>query len=783
MRYLFLNRTLLYCKKILRLITFISTIFIFSTISYTSLAQTSSGKNNNSNIIKDIIIEGSQRIEPLTILYQIELEVGEKYSNKSANRSIKKLFSTGLFSDVSMDMVNGILTITVLETPIINNVSFEGNSLLTDASMAKEVSISSRQPLNRSKISKSLKRLLDIYQAGGYFNASIKPQIIRLSQNRVNLIFNINEGVKGIIRSIRFIGNTNFYDYTLRDILQSREGRWYVFNNKKTYDPNRIKFDESLLKKFYLEKGFLNFRLLDTIVELHPNQEDFLLTFVIEEGQRYNLRSVTVNSILPGLDTTILQNFADDRFSKGNLYSVEDANEFLNEIRIMAESQGYYPIIVTPETTTDVDKAEVDLLFDISLGQRLYVETINILGNSRTHDSVIRRSLLFVEGELFKPESIRESHTVLTALDYFKKINIVPRAGSRHDKVIVDITVEEKSTGSIKFSGGYDTSYGIQGGISFAETNLSGKGYIVDASILIAQKVQNYSLSFTDPYFLGKNLALGGDLFSLISLSTSSRFNSKYQGARIHIGYPLGRYFRQTFRIEASYKNVRNYGKLPTPYLNSSLGEFALYGVGHLIKFSNVNNIRHSHSGFTAKFDTSVFALSKKVNYYKTFLDTNIFIPVTTNTTLLIKNRVSYILSLKKNRSINITDRFFSGEDSLPRGFEVSGIGPRSTISNISLGGNFSWVSTVELEFPIGFPKDLDVFGIGFFDAATILLNDEKEISGHPINKTKSIRTAAGLGIRWYSPFAPLTLTYTWPITKAKHDITQSFGFSFRLSY
>ncbi|MFP6742130.1 MAG: outer membrane protein assembly factor BamA, partial [Alphaproteobacteria bacterium] len=473
-----------------------------------AMAQESGG------VINAIRIDGNQRIEASTVQsYMLEagVAVGDPFDNRRINRSLKNLFATGLFADVNMVREGNTLVVRVVENPIINRIAFEGNQRVKDEVLETEVELRARVVYTRTKVQTDVARIVEIYRRSGRFAATVVPKIIQLPQNRVDLVFEINEGPKTEIRDISFIGNTKFNDSRLRDEVSTKESAWYRFlSSDDTYDPDRIAFDRDRLRTFYLSKGYADFRVLSAIAELTRDRSGFFITFTVEEGERYSFGEVGINSLLRDLATE--QMFENVTTIEGDWYDASKVEDSIQDLTKRVGNLGYAFVDIRPRTTLDRENRIVKIDYEIAEGQRVFVERINVIGNSRTLDEVVRREFRLVEGDAFNAAKLRRSEQRIRNLGFFGSVAMTQSQGSSGDKVVIDVEVAEVSTGALTFQAGISSSEGVLGSVSVTERNLLGRGQNLGLSFTLSGRTQLIDLRFTEPYFLGREIGAGFDV-------------------------------------------------------------------------------------------------------------------------------------------------------------------------------------------------------------------------------------------------------------------------------
>jgi len=455
--------------------------------------------------LREIRINGAERVEAATILTYMNLQTGQTLTEDAMNESLKNLFATGLFADVRMKAQNGILSVDVVENPIINEIAFEGNAKIDDDELLAEIGLRPRQVYTKTKVQNDVSRIYQLYQRGGRFAVAIDPKIIQLDQNRVNLVFEITEGDVTSIKGVKFVGNKAFDDNQLRGEISTKEERWYrFFASDDRYDEDRVRYDEDLLRRFYLKNGYADFRVISTTAELSEDKESFYITFTIEEGERYKVSAISITTDLRGFDGSALRD--DVTFVPGQWY---DSVAVEKSVEAMAATLGdlqYAFVDIDP--VLNRNSAEKSLSIDFMIGEspRVFIERIDIHGNLRTIDKVIRRELVFVEGDPFSKSKLSQSEQNLRDLGFFENVVVKTLPGSAPDKTVIDIEVAEQSTGEISIGAGFSSQDGPLADLRISERNLLGKGQNLSFSTTLAGERTEFDASFTEPYFLDRDL-------------------------------------------------------------------------------------------------------------------------------------------------------------------------------------------------------------------------------------------------------------------------------------
>ena len=477
--------------------------------------------------ILEVIVQGAKRIDPETIISFGQFELGEQLDDVKLNEIIKNLFNTGLFADVQLSVQDGLLTVVVEENPLINRVIFEGNDRIDAEDLEKELQLKPRRVLTRTKVQQDTQRLMDIYRLTGRFGVKVEPQLVMLEQNRVDLIFEIDEGKLSKIKKISFIGNEKFSDSKLRDVIQSKEDAFYRFlTSDDTYDPDRLDFDGELLRRFYSNNGFIDFQVVSTVAEFSTGDESFAVTFTLDEGKRYKLGKIILESAVEDINIENLHHLYKEL--EGRWYNASLVNKAVDRLVGQLGVDGFAFVDIKRKIKRKANKKAVDLALYIAKTPRVYVERINIEGNSRTLDSVIRREFDLIEGDAFNISKLRRARRSIRNLGFFSKAKVDSLAGSAKDKTIIRVSVEEKSTGEISLGAGFSSQDGPLANIGIRERNLLGKGQDLTFNFKGSAARQEFKISFTEPYFLDRDVSAGFDLVqSTTDRQTESSFDEK----------------------------------------------------------------------------------------------------------------------------------------------------------------------------------------------------------------------------------------------------------------
>jgi outer membrane protein insertion porin family len=727
----------------------------------------------NGDVIADIRVEGNQRIEADTVLSYIQINPGDRFEADEVDRALKALFGTGLFADVSIGRDADILVVKVVENPIINRIAFEGNRRIEDKVLEAEIQLRPRIVYTAARAQADAKRILDIYRRSGRFAATVEPKIIPLEQNRVDLVFEITEGDITEISRIDFVGNKVFSDSTLRGEILTKESSWYRFlTSDDTYDPDRITVDREALRTFYLTEGYADFRVISANAELSPDQKSFFITFTVEEGERYKFGPVDIRSSLKDLDPETLR--GELSTEEGDWYNAKELEATIARLTDRVGDLGYAFVRVEPLLEKDSVAKIIGVTYEIQEGPRVYVERIEISGNVRTLDKVIRREFLLVEGDAFNNSKIARSRQRIQNLGFFSTVNLTTTEGSTPDRAIVQVEVEEQSTGELSFGIGYSTNDGPIGDISLRERNLLGKGQDLRLSFVLSGRRSQVDLSFTEPYFLDRNLSAGIDAFYIRTNQSESSFDEKSFGGGFRFGWEWAEFLRQTTYYRLSQDEIYNIEPDASPAVQQQRGTTISSVVGHELAYDRRNSRLFPTDGYIIRLRNDAAGLGGDIRYLRTRFGGAYYQPIFEGVVASTTAEIGYIHGL--GQDVRITDAFFLGGATL-RGFEVAGVGPRdvSTPAGDSLGGNKYFSGSVELLFPLGLPEEYQVNGRIFSDFGTLY---DTDANVGIIRDSSSIRMSVGGGFTWVSQFGPLAVDLGYPVLKEDFDREELFRIS-----
>ncbi|KRQ03786.1 outer membrane protein assembly factor BamA [Bradyrhizobium manausense] len=720
-------------------------------VSSSALAQT----------VQSISVEGNRRVEVETIRSYFKPGPGGRLDQGAIDDGLKALIETGLFQDVKINRgPGGQLIVSVVENPVIGRIAFEGNKKIKDEQLTAEVQSKARGTFSRAMVQSDTLRIAEIYRRSGRYDVTVTPEIIEQPNNRVDLVFTINEGAKTGVKSIEFVGNNAFSSYRLRDVIKTRETNLLSFlGSGDVYDPDRVEADRDLIRRFYLKNGFADVQVVAALTEYDPEKKGFNVTFKIEEGQQYRVGTVDFRTTIPNFDPTTLRSFS--RVNVGSLYNVESVEKSVEDMQIEASRRGFAFAVVRPAGDRNFDAHTVAVVFNIDEGPRTYIERINIRGNTRTRDYVIRREFDISEGDAYNRALVDRAERRLKNLDYFKTVKITTEPGSSSDRVVLIVDLEEKSTGDFSVSGGYSTTDGALAEVSVSERNLLGRGLFAKASVTYGQYARGYSLSFVEPYLFDYRIALGLDLYQRQQLSNSYiSYGTKTLGFSPRLGFSLRedlslqlRYsiYRQEITLPSYLANCNN---IPTSgAFNPSPAYAAVNGIdltstnglgcysdgeaslpvrkelangktltsalGYTLTYNTLDNNKNPTDGLLVDFRQDFAGVGGDVSYLKTALDAKYYQSLVSDLVGLVHLQGG-VLNKVGSKDLRMLDHFQMGPN-LVRGFAPNGIGPRDINpydTQDALGGTKYWGASLELQMPFWFlPKEVGLKGAVYADA------------------------------------------------------------------
>lgn len=729
-----------------------------------------------SGTIRKVSVKGNRRVEPETVRSYLQFGSGDRYDPVAVDDSLKALFATGLFTDVRIRFNGGVATVTVVENPIIHRVAFEGNKEVDDSALAAEVQLKSRSIYTRARVQGDVQRVIEVYRRQGRFAARVEPKIIQLDHNRVDLVFEITEGVKTTVRSINFVGNIAFSDSNLQEIITTTEtGLLSFFKPTNIYDPDRLNLDRELLRQHYLKSGYADVRILSAIADLDRRGNGFRITFTIEEGEQYRFGSVDIETTL-NIDPELVGRKVTTK--PGKIYDATKVERSVEHVTVEVASRGYAFARVRPRVDRDPVSRVINLTYVIEEGPRVYIERIDIVGNTRTLDEVIRREFRLAEGDAYNRLLVENARKRLTALRFFKSVKVTPSPGSAPDRVVLSVVVIEQATGELSFGAGYSSSEGLIGDISLTERNLLGKGQYVRLRLSGSFERTQLDFSFTEPRFLDRNMSAGIDLFHReTDLTDESSFKSRRTGGGVRLGVPLSDHWAITTRYQLEVQEVFDVQTGASLAVQNAAGSTTKSSVGYTLVFDTRNSRRSPTQGYYFSLTQDLAGVGGDVNYVRTIADGRAYYPIRKRITLVGRVQGGNITGFGGD-DVRLQDLFFKGSETI-RGFDRAGIGPRDLTTGDSLGGTTFAAATAELRFPLPFvPESLGVSAAVFTDAATLFdTGDLGNLNVTNVGDEASIRSSAGFSLIWQSPVGPLRADIAGVLSSESFDEEQVFRF------
>jgi outer membrane protein insertion porin family len=738
----------------------------------------------------NIAVRGNSRVEADAIRAHFSTGPGERLDNVKIDEAVKSLYATGLFEDVSVSRGGSGLIVTVVENSVINRVYFEGNAKIKDATLETEVQSKSRGPFSQTMIQSDTARILELYRRAGRYNATVEPQVISRPNGRVDLIFAINEDSKSKISEIEFVGNETYSDGRLRDEMTTTESNFLSWlKTSDVYDADRLNADLELVRRFYLNNGYADFRIVSSETNYNNETNSFVIQVTVEEGPVYKFSDVQVESTVPDIDSSKLQGMI--KGGSGSTYSATDVEKTVEQMSIELATQGYAFAQVRPRGSRDYDNHTVAVTYSVEEGARVYVERINVRGNTRTRDYVVRREFDLAEGDAYNQALINRAERRLNRLGFFKSVRITSEPGSSPDRLIVNIDVEDQPTGEFAVSGGFSSADGLIAEFSVAEKNLFGRGYYVKIGTTQGERTSGYDLSFTDPYFAGRRISAGFDLYQKTRDSSDyTSYDLETVGGALRLGFPITdpltfgvnyQLYQRDISLDANLTDADPTNGEASIALQQAEGETLTSLIGYSFVYNSLDNIQNPKDGIRAEFRQDFAGLGGDSQFVRTTFDGRYYHELPKDLVGMLRAQAGHIVGWGDD-DLPLLDHFNKGPD-LVRGFEPSGIGPRDTISGDALGGTLYVGGTAEVQFPLpGIPKDLGLKGAVFADAGT-LINYEGCTSCFTaddvqVDPADTIRSSVGVSLLWQSPMGPLRFDYAWAITKDDQDEEQNFRFS-----
>jgi outer membrane protein insertion porin family len=749
-------------------------------------------------VIRDIRVVGNKRIEPETVKSYLKFTPGQHYDPNKGEESLRALFATGLFQDVRINHEGSVVVISVVENPLINRVAFEGNTEVKTDTLNQEVQLKSRTMFTRAKVQADVQRVLDVYRRQGYYATQVDAQIIELDNNRIDLVFEIREGPETKVAGINFIGNQAFSDTELRGVVTTTESSFLDFlKPTSVYDPDRFNLDRELLRRYYLRNGYADMRVVSASADVDPEGKGFFLTFTIDEGAPYRFGAVDLESTLAGFSADSVRGRV--LAKPGDSYNAELVDKTAEALTVAVAEQGYSFGQVRPRIDRDPVNKTISVVFVVEQGPRVYIERINVVGNFRTEDYVIRREFRVAEGDAYNKIMVDQARQRLVALGFFKDVKVNKEPGSSPDRVILNVNVEEQSTGELSFAAGYSSAEGVIGEISYTERNLLGTGQYLQVKVSGSMVSGGADVSWTEPRFLDRNLSFGVDVFARDNNYTQSAgyLNAGYAdlkvGGSLRFGFALMDNLWLNTNYTAYDDNVYQVDSTASYAVQQMAGNAVVSSVGYNLIYDTRNNRKNPTSGIYLSWAQDFAGLGGDIDYIRSIAEVRGYYPLTKQFTL-VGRAIGGTIQGWDGQDVRIVDDFYKGGETI-RGFATAGIGPRDPTTGESYGGKTFYAGTTEIRFPLPFvPDDLGFGGAVFADAGTLYGTDAASFAAKFCAKSTNaatcaatpfatpedsdgIRSSVGGSIIWNSPIGPLRADFAWALTKEYFDQTQVFRF------
>jgi outer membrane protein insertion porin family len=778
-----------------------------------------------------VVVKGNSRVDAETIRSYFS-----GTDQNGVNDGVKSLYATGLFSDVKVSRQGSSVVVSVVENNVINRVAFEGNSKLKSDQLATEVQTRSRGAYAASTVEADMERIRDLYRRGGRGDATVTSRTVSLPNGRIDVVFTIDEGSKTGVKTINIVGNSAISSYRLRNLMTTTEMNYLSWlKTSDVYDPDKIASDQELIRRYYLKNGYADFRVVGSDSVYDAAQKGWIVTITVEEGAQYRVGSVNVESRLADVDSGSLKNVVSVK--AGDVYDGDQVEKTVEALTRAVAARGYAFSSARPRGDRDTAAHTIALGFVIEDGPRVYIERVNVRGNTRTREYVVRREFDLGEGDAYNRVLVDRAERRLNNLGFFKRVRVINEPGSSPDRVVVNVDVEDQPTGSFAVSGGYSTVDGIIGEVSLTESNFLGRGQFVRAALSLGQRTRGIDLSFTEPYLWGR-ISGGVDLFAKRSVNSQySLYDTTVVGTTLRLGLPITEEISFSPRYSIYQSNMTIPNTTDRPYNDCSVaipgftpvggaagignscvsnGEASLAIkeasgrrltslVGYTLSYNALDNPRNPTQGFYAELRQDIAGLGGDSKFFRTTADSRYYYPLYENIVGFARLQAGNITAMGGS-DLRIVDNFNPGP-SLVRGFAPGGIGPRdvsdpANIRSAALGGTNYVGGTLEAQFPIfGLPKELGLKAAVFADAGTLWGYKGKENFGSylglggsapcqaavagvtqgsciTVSDSQKIRSSVGASILWASPLGPIRFDYAWAVSKDKNDQTQVFRFS-----
>ncbi|MGD9912877.1 MAG: outer membrane protein assembly factor BamA [Rhizobiaceae bacterium] len=743
-------------------------------------------------VVRNIEVRGNRRVDASTIRSYVGIQPGQNFSGADIDEAVKRLFATGLFADVRINQVGGTLVVEVDEYSVINQVLFQGNKKLKDAELANAVQSQPRGTFSNSQMEADVESIREAYRRVGRDDATVTAEVMDLGENRVNVVFKIQEGGRTKIASINFVGNNAFSDRRLADVISTKRSNLFSFMFRNdVYDEDRLRADEEALRRFYFNRGYADFQVISAVGEMDASENEYTITITVEEGERYTFGDVSIESTIEGVTPEQLNSLVETH--RGDVYSAKNVEDSIIALTERMAGMGYAFAQVTPRGDRNFETRTISVVYTVDEGQRAYIERIEIRGNTRTRDYVIRREFDISEGDAFNQVLVQRAKRRLEDLDFFTAVEISTAPGSEPDQVVLVVDVVEKATGEFSVGAGYQTGGDTKGVVlegSVGERNFLGRGQFIKVSVGGGKNARDFTLSFTEPYFLGRRIAAGFDVFK--QSRTYTNYKSEIIGGTIRFGLPITEHLSTQLAYNISREkysftsgcDVNGNGVIdpgecfvsPSIIGGVAASPWIKSSVSGAIIYNTIDDMKNPHDGIYANLTLEIAGLGGNAKFAKVTGRANYFRTLSEEFDMvgLITVGGGHVQGFGNN-GLRVFDMFQS-TDRIIRGFEYGGIGPMDAATAESLGGTTYFHATAEIQFPLPvLPESYGLRGAFFADAATLYGN--KFAGVNAATTGMSLRASAGASLIWASPFGPLRVDYAIPLKKLPTDKVQNFNF------
>ncbi|MBM2711827.1 outer membrane protein assembly factor BamA [Mesorhizobium caraganae] len=752
-------------------------------------------------VVSRVEVSGNQRVDADTIRNYISIKPGKAFSSADIDDAVKALFGTGLFSDVQINQVGSALVVKVSEYQVVNQVLFQGNKKLKDNALAIAVQLKPRSTFSQATLDSDVEAVKAAYRRIGRDDAAVTTQIMDLGDNRVNVVFNINEGGRTKIAAVNFVGNSAYSSRRLSDVIATKRSSFLSFVLRDdVYDEDKLRADQETLRRFYYNHGYADFQVVSAVGELDDTTNQYTVTITVQEGDRYTFGDVSVESTIPEVDSKSLESVVQTH--KGDVYNAKDVEDTIIALTEKVAGSGYAFAQVTPRGDRNFENHTISVVYTIDQGTKAYIERIEIRGNDRTRDYVIRREFDVSEGDAFNQVLIQRAKKRLEALDYFEKVDISTVPGSEPDQVVLVVDVVEKSTGEFSVGAGYSTGGETAGPSvegSIAERNFLGRGQYIKVSAGGGKNSRDYSLSFTEPYFLGRRIAAGFDIYQ--QTRNYDHYDAETLGATVRFGLPI----TDNISTQLAYNIAQEKYKLDDgcdnnpavpgnapgdgiPDADCNISPAIVEGIDESpwikssvslgLVYNTIDDMKSPHEGIYATTTVEVAGLGGDAKFVKVTGRGTVYQTLSEQLDLvgLISGGAGHIAGYGDN-GLRIFDQFQSS-DRMIRGFEYGGIGPADINTRDHLGGTTYFNASAEAQFPVPvIPESFGLRGAVFADAATLYGSNIDTAGVTQTSTDMKLRASVGVGLLWSSPFGPIRIDYAIPVKKESTDDVQEFNF------